>query len=71
MITRKWRRYKYEFIEEQLTIDDSIEKANRQLNETTILKQRLENQIALLKEQIRQRDNDNTSISVPVLLIRR
>ena len=33
-------------------IDDSIEKANRQLNETTILKQQLENQIALLKEQI-------------------
>lgn len=33
-------------------IDASVEKANRQLNETTILKQQLENQIALLKEQI-------------------
>ena len=43
----------YEAIEEQVeVIDDSIEKANRQLNETTILKQQLENQIALLKEQI-------------------
>ena len=43
----------YESIEEQVeVIDDSIEKANRQLNETTILKQQLENQIALLKEQI-------------------
>ena len=30
----------------------NAEKANRQLNETTILKQQLENQIALLKEQI-------------------
>ena len=53
--TRKYADTKteYESIEEQVeVIDDSIEKANRQLNETTILKQQLENQIALLKEQI-------------------
>ena len=47
------RKTEYEAIEEQVeVIDASIEKANRQLNETTILKQQLENQIALLKEQI-------------------
>ncbi len=40
-------------IEEQVEwIDDSIESENRQLNETSLLKQQLENQIALLKEQI-------------------
>ncbi len=43
----------YETVEEQVdSIDASIEKAKSQLNETTMLKQQLENQIALLKEQI-------------------
>lgn len=43
----------YESVEEQVDgIDASIEHAKSQLNETTILKQQLENQIALLKEQI-------------------
>ncbi len=43
----------YETIEEQVDgIDSSIEKAKGQLNETTMLKQQLQNQIALLKEQI-------------------
>ncbi len=52
------RRYadmkqEYETVEEQVDgIDESIEKAKSQLNETTMLKQQLENQIALLKEQI-------------------
>ena len=50
----------YESIEEQMDeIDDSVEKAKRQLNETTLLKQQLEGQIALLKEQIKSaRMND-------------
>ena len=43
----------YESIEAQVDeIDDSIEKAKGQLNETNLLKQQLENQIELLKEQI-------------------
>ncbi len=43
----------YETVEEQVdAIDSSIEKAKSQLNETTMLKQQLENRIALLKEQI-------------------
>ncbi len=43
----------YESVENQVEgIDDSIEKANAQLNETTLLKQQLESQIELLKEQI-------------------
>ncbi len=43
----------YESVEEQVDgIDASIEHAKSQLNETTMLKQQLENQIALLKEQI-------------------
>ena len=43
----------YESVEEQADrIDDSIEHAKGQLSETTLLKQQLENQIALLKEQI-------------------
>ena len=43
----------YESIEEQVDeIDASIEKAKSQKNETSMLKQQLENQIALLKEQI-------------------
>lgn len=43
----------YESVEEQVDgIDASIEHAKGQLNETTMLKQQLENQIALLKEQI-------------------
>lgn len=44
----------YEIVEEQVDeIESSIEKAKGQLNETNLLKQQLENQIALLKEQIR------------------
>ena len=40
-------------LEEQMdNIDASIEKAKSQLNETSLLKQQLENQIELLKEQI-------------------
>ena len=43
----------YEAVEEQVEhIDASIEKSKGQLNETNILKQQLESQIALLKEQI-------------------
>ncbi len=43
----------YEAVEGQVEgIDDSIEKANAQLNETNLLKQQLEGQIELLKEQI-------------------
>lgn len=43
----------YESIDEQVdSIDASIEHAKSQLNETTMLKQQLENQIELLKEQI-------------------
>ena len=43
----------YEAIEEQVdSIDALIEKSKSQLNETTILKQQLQNQIELLKEQI-------------------
>ena len=43
----------YEAIDEQVDdIDASIEKAKSQKNETFMLKQQLENQIALLKEQI-------------------
>ena len=43
----------YEDIEDQVDeIDASIEKAKSQKNETSMLKQQLENQIALLKEQI-------------------
>ncbi len=46
-------KQEYETVEEQVDlIDESIEKAKSQLNETTMLKQQLENQIALLKEQI-------------------
>ncbi|MGN0332882.1 MAG: chromosome segregation protein SMC [Lachnospiraceae bacterium] len=46
-------KQEYEAVEEQVdVIDESIEKAKSQLNETTMLKQQLENQIALLKEQI-------------------
>ncbi|MGN1167647.1 MAG: chromosome segregation protein SMC [Lachnospiraceae bacterium] len=46
-------KQEYEAVEEQVdVIDESIEKAKNQLNETTMLKQQLENQIALLKEQI-------------------
>lgn len=43
----------YESVEDQMDgIDTSIERAKSQLNETTMLKQQLENKIALLKEQI-------------------
>ena len=46
-------KVEYESVEEQVDeIDSSIEKAKSQLNETTMLKQQLENKIALLKEQI-------------------
>lgn len=46
-------KQEYETVEEQVDlIDESIERAKSQLNETTMLKQQLENQIALLKEQI-------------------
>lgn len=46
-------KQEYEAVEEQVdTIDESIEHAKNQLNETTMLKQQLENKIALLKEQI-------------------
>ncbi len=46
-------KQEYESVEDQVDgIDDSIEHAKNQLNETTILKQQLENRIALLKEQI-------------------
>lgn len=46
-------KQEYETVEEQVDlIDESIERAKSQLSETTILKQQLENQIALLKEQI-------------------
>ena len=46
-------KQEYEAVEEQVDIiDESIEKSKSQLNETTMLKQQLENQIALLKEQI-------------------
>ena len=50
----------YESIEEQMDeIDDSVETAKRQLNETTLLKQQLEGQIELLREQIKSaRMND-------------
>ncbi|SHJ92929.1 chromosome segregation protein SMC [Hespellia stercorisuis] len=53
--TRKYENTKteYESIEEEVEgINVSIEKAKRQLNETTLLKQQLESQIELLKEQI-------------------
>lgn len=43
----------YESVEDQMDgIDTSIERAKSQLGETTMLKQQLESQIALLKEQI-------------------
>ncbi len=43
----------YEAVEEQTdTIDGELERAKRQRNETTLLKQQLEGQIELLKEQI-------------------
>lgn len=43
----------YEQIEEELdVIDDKIEHYKNKLNETSLLKQQLENQIALLQEQI-------------------
>ncbi len=43
----------YETVEEQLDgIDDTIEEYKSKLNETNLLKQQLENQIALLQEQI-------------------
>ena len=46
-------KQEYEAVEEQVdAIDESIERAKSQLNETTMLKQQLENQIELLKEQI-------------------
>ncbi len=46
-------KMEYEAVEDQVdSIDASIEHAKGQLNETTMLKQQLENQIALLKEQI-------------------
>ncbi|MBC5745154.1 chromosome segregation protein SMC [Lachnospiraceae bacterium MD308] len=46
-------KQEYESVEEQVDrIDESIERAKGQLNETTMLKQQLESQIALLKEQI-------------------
>ena len=46
-------KQEYESIEEQVdTMDASIETYNRKLTETSMLKQQLENQIALLKEQI-------------------
>lgn len=50
----------YEAIEQEVDeIDISIEKAKSQLNETTLLKQQLESQIALLNEQIHTvRTND-------------
>ena len=44
-------KQEYEAVEEQMeTIDESIEHSKNQLNETSMLKQQLENQIALLKE---------------------
>lgn len=47
-------KQEYEAVEEQVdTIDESIERAKNQLNETTMLKQQLENKIAILKEQIK------------------
>ncbi|MEG2985995.1 MAG: chromosome segregation protein SMC [Lachnospiraceae bacterium] len=50
----------YETIEEEVDqVDAVVEKSKRQLNETSLLKQQLENQIALLKEQINSaRTND-------------
>ncbi|MEG2667859.1 MAG: chromosome segregation protein SMC [Lachnospiraceae bacterium] len=46
-------KLEYETVEDQLDgADASIEQAKRQLNETNLLKQQLESQIALLKEQI-------------------
>ena len=46
-------KIEYESIEEQVDdIEASIERAKSQKNETSMLKQQLENQIALLKEQI-------------------
>ena len=46
-------KQEYEAVEEQVDgIEAAIEKAKSQLNETTMLKQQLENQIALLREQI-------------------
>ena len=43
----------YDAVEEQVDlIEDSIEHYKSKLNETNLLKQQLENQIALLKEQI-------------------
>lgn len=50
----------YEAIEAQMDeIDAKMERAKGQLNETTLLKQQLESQIALLKEQIKSaRMND-------------
>ncbi|MDD3402196.1 MAG: chromosome segregation protein SMC [Hespellia sp.] len=43
----------YETIEDEMDeIDSSVERAKRQLNESTLLKQQLESQIALLNEQI-------------------
>ena len=46
-------KVEYEEIEVQTdVIDDSLERAKRQLNETKLLKQQLEGQIEVLKEQI-------------------
>ena len=46
-------KVEYDAIEEEVdSIDYSIEKAKSQLNETTLLKQQLEGQINVLKEQI-------------------
>ena len=46
-------KQEYEAVEEQMeTIDEAIEHSKNQLNETSMLKQQLENQIALLNEQI-------------------
>lgn len=43
----------YETVEDEMDeIDSSVERAKRQLNESTLLKQQLESQIALLNEQI-------------------
>lgn len=43
----------YEAVEDEMDeIDSSVERAKRQLNESTLLKQQLESQIAILNEQI-------------------
>ncbi|MCI8292630.1 MAG: chromosome segregation protein SMC, partial [Hespellia sp.] len=66
------RKMEYEAIEDEVDeIDSSIEKANRQLHETTLLKQQLEGQINVLKEQINTAKMNDEHYENRVNIIRR